>query len=72
MNVCSEQLRGICALFYENRLGTKKSVISFVYLCPNTGTAFNEPYHSNHVISPPCSLSPSNLSVMAKIPLKRM
>ena len=38
-------------MFYENRLGIKKSVISFVYLfCPNTGTKFREPYHSNHVI----------------------
>ena len=51
MNVCSEQLRGMCALFYKNRLGIKKSVISFVYLlCPNIGTKFREPYHSNHVI----------------------
>ena len=41
----------MCALFYENRLGIKKIVISFVYLfCPNTGTKFREPYHSNHVI----------------------
>ena len=41
----------MCALFYENRLGIKKSVISFVYLfCSNTGTKFCEPYHSNHVI----------------------
>ena len=39
------------ALFYENRLGIKKSMIRFVYLCcPNTGTKFREPYHSNHVI----------------------
>ena len=38
-------------MFYENRLGIKKSVISFVYsFCPNTGTKFREPYHSNHVI----------------------
>ena len=38
-------------MFCENRLGIKKSVISFVYLfCPNTGTKFREPYHSNHVI----------------------
>ena len=38
-------------MFYENRLGIKKSVISFVYLfCPNTGTKFHEPYHSNHMI----------------------
>ena len=37
----------MCALFYENRLGIKKSGISFVYLfCPK----FREPYHSNHVI----------------------
>ena len=51
MNVCFEQLGGMCALFYENRLGIKKIVISFVYLfCPNTGTKFREPYHSNHVI----------------------
>ena len=41
----------MCALFYENRLGIKKSVISFVFLfCPNTGTKFREPYYSNHVI----------------------
>ena len=41
----------MCALFYENRLGIKKSVIGFVYLfCPNTGTKFREPYHLNHVI----------------------
>ena len=41
----------MCALFYENRLGIKKIVISFVYVfCPNTGTKFREPYHSNHVI----------------------
>ena len=41
----------MCALFYEYRLGIKKRVISFVYLfCPNTGTKFREPYHSNHVI----------------------
>ena len=38
---------GMCALFYENRLGIKKSWISFVYLfCPK----FRLPYHSNHVI----------------------
>ena len=38
-------------MFCENRLGIKKSVTSFVYLfCPNTGTKFHEPYHSNHVI----------------------
>ena len=38
-------------MFYENRLGIKKSVIRFVYLfCPNTGTKFREPYHLNHVI----------------------
>ena len=38
-------------MFFENRLGIKKSVKSFVYLfCPNTGTKFREPYHSNHVI----------------------
>ena len=37
----------MCALFYENRLGIKKSGISFVYLfCPK----FRVPYHSNHVI----------------------
>ena len=37
-------------MFYENRLGIKKSVM-FVYLfCPNTGTKFREPYLSNHVI----------------------
>ena len=41
----------MCALFYENRLGIKKIVISFVYVfCPNIGTKFREPYHSNHVI----------------------
>ena len=40
----------MCALFYENRFGIKKSMISFVYLfCPKTGTEFREPYHSNHV-----------------------
>ena len=39
------------ALFYENRLGIKKSMIRFVYLCcPKTGTKFRELYHSNHVI----------------------
>ena len=38
-------------MFYENRLGIKKIVISFVYVfCPNIGTKFREPYHSNHVI----------------------
>ena len=38
-------------MFYENRLGIKKSVISFVYLFyPNTSTKFREPCHSNHVI----------------------
>ena len=38
-------------MFYENRLGIKKIVISFAYVfCPNTGTKFHEPYHSNHVI----------------------
>ena len=41
----------MCALFYENWLGIKKSVKKFAYLfCPNTGTKFREPYHSNHVI----------------------
>ena len=41
----------MCALFYENRLGMKESVISFVYLfCLNTGSKFREPYHSYHVI----------------------
>ena len=41
----------MCALLYENRLGIMKIVISFVYVfCPNTGTKFGEPYHSNHVI----------------------
>ena len=51
MNVCFKQLGNMCALFYENRLGIKKSVISFVYLfCPNTGTKFREPNHSNHAI----------------------
>ena len=44
----------MCALFYQNWLGIKKSVISFVYLfCPNIGTKFREPYHLNHVIPPP-------------------
>ena len=28
MNVCFEQLGGMSALFYENRLGIKKSIIS--------------------------------------------
>ena len=28
MNVCFEELGGMCALFYENQLGLKKSVIS--------------------------------------------
>ena len=51
MNVCFEYLGGICALFYESRLGIKKGVISSGYLfCPNTGMKFCEPYHSNHVI----------------------
>ena len=37
----------MCALFYENRLGIKKSGISFVYLfC----LKFRVPYHSNHMI----------------------
>ena len=41
----------MCALFHENRLNIKKSVISFAYLfCRNTGTKFHEPYHSNHMI----------------------
>ena len=41
----------MCAWFYENRLGIRKSVMSFVYLfCPNTGMKFREPYHLNHVI----------------------
>ena len=41
----------MCPLFYENGLGIKKIVISFVYLfCLNTGTKFPEPYHSNHMI----------------------
>ena len=47
MNVCFEYLGGMCALFYENRLGIKKSVYLF---CPNTGTTFREHYHLNHVI----------------------
>ena len=48
MNVCFELVGGMCALFIENRLGIKKSVI---YLfCPNTGTKFREPYRSIHVI----------------------
>ena len=34
MNVYLEQLGVMCALFYENRLGIKKSVISFVYESP--------------------------------------
>ena len=51
MNVCVEQLGGMRTLFYENRLGIKKSAISFVYLfCPNTGTKIREPNHSSHVI----------------------
>ena len=38
-------------MFYENRLGIKKSVISlFTWFCPNTGTKFRGPCHSNHVI----------------------
>ena len=37
-------------MFYENRLGIKKSVISFVdFFFVNTCTKFCEPYHSNHV-----------------------
>ena len=41
----------MCALFYKNRLGIKKKCDKIVYLfCPNTGTKFREPYHSNHVI----------------------
>ena len=28
MKVCFEQLGGMCALFYENRLGIKKNLIS--------------------------------------------
>ena len=50
-NICFESLEGMCALFCENRLDIKKSVISFVYLfCPNTGMKFCESYHSNHMI----------------------
>ena len=50
MNVYLEQLGVMCTLFYENRLGIKKSVISFVYLfCPNTSTKFRASYHSNRV-----------------------
>ena len=38
-------------MFYENQLGIKKSVVSlFMCFCPNIGTKFREPYHSNHVI----------------------
>ena len=51
MNICFKQLGGMCALFYENLLSIKKSVISFVYLfCPNTSSKLHEPYHLNHVI----------------------
>ena len=32
MTICFEKLGGMCALFYENRLGIKKSVIS-VFTC---------------------------------------
>ena len=37
-------------MFYENRLVIKKCVISLFTFCPNTGTKFRAPYHSNHVI----------------------
>ena len=47
-------------MFYENRLGIKKSVIGFVYLfCPNICTKFREPYHSSHLI-PHRGNSPDN------------
>ena len=32
MNVCFEQLGGMCALFFENRLGIKKNLISLLRL----------------------------------------
>ena len=37
-------------MFYENRLGIKKSLIHLFTFVMNTGTKFREPYHSNHVI----------------------
>ena len=41
MNVCFEQLGGMCGLFYENRMGIKKKCDKFVYLfCLNTCTKF--------------------------------
>ena len=49
MNICYEQLGGMCALTYENWLGIKCD--NFVYLfCPNTGMKFREPNHPNHMI----------------------
>ena len=48
MNVCYENLGSMCALFYENRLGIKKSMISWLPYFVRTGTNFREPYHSNH------------------------
>ena len=35
----------MCALFYENRLGIKKNLISFFFTC-----FVREPYHSDQVI----------------------
>ena len=46
MNICFELYGGMCALFYENQLGIKKSVIR-LFTCI---VKFREPYHSNHVI----------------------
>ena len=52
----------MCALFYENQLGIKKSGISFVYLfCPK----FRVPYHSNHVI-PHHAICPNTLNYYGK------
>ena len=51
MNVYFEYLGGMCALFYENRLGIKKNVISlFSCFVRIPGTTFREPYHSNQGI----------------------
>ena len=41
----------MCILLHNNRVGISGNIIYFFYMfCPNTGTKFREPYHSNHVI----------------------
>ena len=54
----------MCIFLHNNRVSISGNMIYFLTcFCPNTGTKFREPYHSNHVIPrlEVTELSPTNI-----------